>query len=209
MKQTKMKIKNYFYRFVSVVVSIVVMLSLGCSSSGPKTQYYSLFPSSVSSSDGEKAGEGIHSIGIGPIVLPEFLDNIAIVSRTSSQQLRVSGVHTWAGKLETAMTRVIAGNLSNTTEGRHVISFPWDTRVRPTYQVRIVVEDFSGVRGGDVNLVASWIILNTKDTKKMKEGRFHLIESSSGESAGAYVSALNKVLNTFSSNLMQEIATLP
>ncbi len=193
--------------FLSIAFILAVAIFSSCSSSGPKTRYYSMFPSAVFPIETLPEGK-ISSLGVGPIILPEFLDNIAIVSRTHSQQVRVSGINAWAGDLKSAISRVVVGNLSNTISDGVISAFPWDNRIRPDYQVRIVFEEFSGVRGGDVQLVANWFLLDKTGSKKIADSRISLSQPTNNDTVNAYVQALNALLNKFSIQLIENITAL-
>lgn len=187
-----------------LLVSLSILLS-ACVGKGPKTQYYGLFASSnppvITSNTGTHK-----SIGIGPVILPDYLDNPAIVTRTSTQQIRVSGYNAWAGDITNQMTRVITGNLSNTLQNDAVWGFPWDTRSRPEYQVRIVVEEFSGILGQDITMRFKWSVLNTKTQELINVKRDELTVSSADSSYNSYVKALNTALNDWSRILAKELS---
>lgn len=188
-----------------LLVSLSILLS-ACVGKGPKTQYYGLFASSnpsiiASNTDTHK------SIGIGPVILPDYLDNPAIVTRTSTQQIRVSGYNAWAGDITNQMIRVITDNLSNTLQNDAVWGFPWDTRSRPEYQVRIVVEEFSGILGQDITMRFKWSVLNTKTQELISVNRDELVVASVDSSYNSYVKALNTALNDWSQMLAKELSS--
>lgn len=180
---------------------LLVLCLLGCSSSGPKTQYYSLFADRALVSDTETE----ISLGVGPVVLPDFLSSGAIVSRTPSQQVRVSGVHVWAGPLDDAIVRVLVGDLSSALGSQNIQGFPWDGRIRPEKQLRIEIEDFSGVRGGEVSLIARWSLVDASRRGMIKRGRVSLSADTKGADPEAYVAGLNELLHQFARALAEEI----
>lgn len=187
-----------------LLVSLSVVLS-ACVGKGPKTQYYGLFastnPSVIASNTGTHK-----SIGIGPVILPDYLDNSAIVTRTSTQKIRVSGYNAWAGDITDQMTRVITDNLANTLQHDAVWGFPWDTRSRPEYQIRIVVEEFSGILGQDITMRLKWSVLNTKTQELINVNRDELTVSSVDNSYNSYVEALNTALNDWSQILAKALS---
>lgn len=188
-----------------LLISLAFVLS-ACVGKGPKTQYYGLFASSNLSAIASNTGTH-KSIGIGPVILPDYLDNPAIVTRTSTQQIRVSGYNAWAGDITNQMTRVITDNLSSTLKNDAVWGFPWDTRSRPEYQIRIVVEEFSGILGQDITLRLKWSVLNTKTQELVNVNRDELTVSSADSSYNSYVKALNSALNDWSQMLAKELSS--
>ena len=182
------------------LVTAAVTLT-ACSSSGPKTRFYSLFAESHAVQSTLNDENKDISYGIGPVSLPEFLDNPAIVSLTQSNQVRVSGSSAWAGDLDSAIVRVLADNISAKTNLESVWAFPWDSRARPKYQVRIAIEDFSGQLGGEVNLKAKWTMIDQEQSEVVKVGKEVFSVQTESESFDDYVAGLNKLINMFASSL--------
>lgn len=190
----------------SILVPVIAVLLLalhGCVSSGPKTQYYSLFPADDSVTHSDSNFNQL--VGIGPIDLPEYINHPGIVSLTGTNRISVSGYSAWAGDLAENLSRVIASNLSSRLGAGSVSSFPWDNRVRPDRQIRITFQEFAGTRGGTVKLKAKWTMLDKSGSKVILAGAESLEEQASSSSYNDYVAALNRLVNKFSSQLGQEI----
>ncbi|WP_045855906.1 PqiC family protein [Teredinibacter purpureus] len=178
---------------------------VGCVSNTPQTSYYSLFAAKAEELPlTESAPARNISIGIGPMRLPEFMDNPAIVSLTSSQQIKVSGYHAWGGDLKSSIGRAMSTNLSALWQHDGVVAFPWDSRTRPEYQVRIVFGEFSGVRGGDVRISASWLLIDTAKGEVVKHGREVIVRASASASVNDYIKALNELVTAFSITLAEK-----
>lgn len=206
---------NYYFSKTCLLGFFAIFIS-SCSS-GPKTQFYGLFASAAdeityTSTTGLHNTTSNHSIGIGPVILPDYLDNPAIVSRTDSQQLRISGYNAWAGDLKNQITRVVSDNISTYLKNDAVWGFPWDTRSRPHYQIRIVIEEFSGVLGKDVTLKVKWSLLAThaksKPNELLKVQRHQLTITTEDASYNGYVKALNTAINDWSILLGSELNKL-
>jgi len=187
------------------VVAAVSLFLWSCASSGPQTSYYSLFPSSSDHPQTSLQDKTL-SFGVGPIVLPEYMDNPAVVSLNTSQQIRVSGYHAWGGDLKASMSRVLASNLSRAWQLDNVWSFPWDSRARPHYQLRLVFEKFAGERGGNIELQAKWQLYNQKQKRVVKIGTVSLSHTLVDDSVDTYVAGLNALLNQFSIVLSKELS---
>ncbi len=194
-----------FIGYLCLIAAVLVAIN-GCASSGPATRFYSLF-AERDITPIEHQLEDV-SIGIGPIVLPDYLDNPSVVSVTRSQRVRIAGYHAWAGSLKESMTRVLADNVSQSLTLDGVWGFPWDNRTRPDYQVRIVVEQFDGVRGGEVQLRAKWTVLNKKADKVLKLGAANLSEKLSSDDVDGYVAGLNRLLNGLSGSITESLSAL-
>lgn len=177
---------------------LLAAICVACVSSGPATQYFSLFAIKQAATQGSELADKSLSFGIGPITLPEYMDNPNIVSLSDRQQVRVSGQYAWAGDLKRAMGRVIADNLSQYWLLDKVSAFPWDNRVRPDYQVHLVFDEFGGQRGGEVRLRVFWRLLNQRGDRVYLAKRAAMSAVTADTTAEAYVAALNDLLNQLS-----------
>ncbi|SMF22654.1 hypothetical protein SAMN02745866_01434 [Alteromonadaceae bacterium Bs31] len=184
------------------LLAVLLPSLFGCASSGPATQYYSLFPAPLNA-DYARSDKST-SFGVGPVVLPEYLENSALVSLDSSHQLKLSGYRAWAGDLKSAISRVISTNLASLWQIDGVWSFPWDTRARPDYQIRIVLDKFDGERGGTVSLLARWQIIDQKQHKAIFVSSATLSRQTEDDSVEAYVAALNALLTQLSVRIAEE-----
>lgn len=184
-------------------LSLMVALLFGCSSSGPATTYYGLFADKSLEGEFENCGS---SVGVGPVVLPGYLKNPAIVSRSSGQQIRVSGYHAWAEPLDDAIARVLANNVSALCNN-HSQGFPWDSRARPELQVRVHIHQLDGVRGQDLNLDASiQIFKQGKKAALVESAQVKLSQSSASSDFGDYTQAINALLTQLSQSIAMELS---
>lgn len=175
-----------------------------CMSGGPATKYYTLF-ADKSIQPLEQGIAADISLGIGPIVLPDYLENPSIVSVSDTQRVIVSGYHAWAGDLKDGVSRVITDNLSSYYSSSNIWSFPWDVRTRPQYQVRIEFLDLSGVRGKDLQLKAKWSLIDHEADALLAIGQSSYSQKMEESSYDAYVAALNITLHRMSQTLADEI----
>ncbi|MFT5082311.1 MAG: putative lipoprotein YmbA [Lentisphaeria bacterium] len=206
MIKRKVQQNNWLRHLFLVSLLGATCLLIGCMSSGPATKHYSLFAAEPSAENMHALANKKISLGIGPIILPEYLQNPAIVSLTPSQQVRVSGYHAWAGDLNEALLRVLAADVSTHLQLDGVWAFPWDNRVRPDYQVRIVVEHFSGIRGQDVVLTAKWTLLNKVGDELLLTGREQLSRTTRSGGVDDYVGAMNVLINEAAYSIAEKLA---
>lgn len=188
---------------------VALSFLFGCSSSGPKTKFYGLFP--LNNEDIQTRypiTTKTLSIGIGPIILPDYLINPAIITRTQTQHVRISGYHAWAGDLQKEISRISADNLSSLLNVDSVWAFPWDTRDRPRYQIRVIIEELSGILGGNIELRVKSSILDTHSNTPVLVKRHILSEATSDESFDAYVFTLNALINNWTILVAQDLQNL-
>lgn len=187
----------------ALVLSLLLLLG-ACTSSGPKTQYYSLF------ADKQPAIHAINNktlaFGVGPIEMPEYVDHSGIVSATGSNKLIVSGYNAWAGELKENMARVLTSNFSTAFELDHVWAFPWGAHNKPDYRLRFVFEDFSGVKGGEVRVLVRWSLTAKQSKQNVMVGKELVVKQTQSASYNDYVAALNTALNELSDIVAAKVA---
>jgi len=191
---------------LGMLILVAAALS-ACSSSGPATKYYALFPAgkeqlTVAADSGAK----LPSIGIGPVKVAGYLDKSAIVSRTKDAKIIVSGYHAWAEPLSTSIPRIVASNLSTLLQKNNVIPFPWDMRNRPELQVQISVDQLDGIRGQSVTMEYRWFIYSNKEGKVLSEGREQLSQDLDSSSYEDYAKAINVLLTEASKTLAEKLS---
>jgi len=76
-----------------LLLALVALLLQACGASQP-TKYYLL--TSENTNDRSESVKGDTVIGIGPVVIPEYLDCKQIVTRSKANALEVSTYHQWA-----------------------------------------------------------------------------------------------------------------
>jgi len=119
------------------IAAIVILCGLiACGSTPIEDHYYSL----VLAADDSAARAVVSSVNahllIGPVELPDFLDQRGIAIQTGSNQVRMANHHFWAEPLEEAIAKVLVRDIARTTSGVSVDrdagrwSGPGDCRVR-------------------------------------------------------------------------------
>ncbi|MDI3324471.1 PqiC family protein [Pontibacterium granulatum] len=184
----------------TVILGVLALGMIGCAAQ-PPTHYYDL--TAVSAPAKQRLPQSV-SLGIGPVTLPELLDQPGVVSRKGDTVVNVATYHIWAGELEPAFTRVLAENVARRLEHDRVWPSPWDNRFRPEYQVRIFVDRFSGEVNGEVVLNLTWSLLGDYGQELIRTQRYRGTVIAEGGYHG-YVNALNQLLAAFSEQLASEL----
>lgn len=188
-------------RIAVVIMAISVLTIAGCATTPPPTYFQLEEPANVQLSGVER---GI-AVGVGPLSLPAYLDRPHIVTRATEHRLELSDFNRWAEPLKDSMLRVIAVNLSNQLETTRVFALPRRRPVVPIeFKVEINVARFDGSLGGEVMLVARWILLGKED--QLISTKVSIIrEQSGGGDYDALIKAQNRTLNTLSNEIAQAI----
>jgi uncharacterized lipoprotein YmbA len=197
------------FRLKRLILGVSVVLFLGCASS-PPTRFFVL----SSSPDFEKAGnrevERRLAIGIGPVKIPEYLNQPEIVTRIAQNELRLDELAKWAEPLEENISRTLAENLSSMRCIRSIAIFPWKGGTPIDYRIDVHVIQMDGVLGESALLDIIWSIAEGADRKNspLLTNRSTYREPTGGEDYGAFVSAQSRNLASLSREIAEAILVL-
>lgn len=193
----------------ALVSSVLALLLTACALS-PKTYFYALkgMAADGKTAEPEYPLQGAYTYGIGPVFLPESLNQPGLVTHEAGQQVKLSLYNIWAGNLRDGVTRVLASNVSELTGAGAIWPFPWDNRDRPKRQVRVIFEQLSGPLGGKVVLKAKWALTENNGEKTLLHKRVVYSQQATATGYGPYVDALNALVSLLSRDIAHEISRL-
>jgi uncharacterized lipoprotein YmbA len=148
------------------------------------------------------------AIGVGPIHLPEYLDQDELVTRISPTRISVSENDRWAEPLKDNIAQVLAHNLSILLRSDRVILHLWPAQERPTYQLEIDVLNFDTDTAGTAHLAARWFLRDVRGGQTIAQKESHLTAAASGSSTEQSVASLSKTLGDFSLRIADVIREL-
>lgn len=111
-------------RLTGFVVGVLVLVLSGCAST-PPTRFFILSPFAGSERIGARMGERCFAIGIGPVKIPEYLNQPEIVTRITPNELSLDEFAKWAEPLEDSFSHTLAENLSSLLCIQSIAFFPW------------------------------------------------------------------------------------
>jgi len=198
-----------------IIVSLICCLLIASCSTKLSTRYYSLqaLPSATIAQSSATTVQPSTAtalalpaditLGISTIKMPSMLNRQGIVSHKTGSSILIASHDIWAGKLKADFTRVLAELLADKLGIHEVVTEPWNTRFRPLYQLQLDVKHFSGTLGGIVRFKVNWILSGNYGQQKLISNTANLTLQTSGQDYQAYVSALNTLLATFTTNHVQ------
>ena len=202
--------KNHLFHVLGVLTLFALFaVQFGCTSS-PPTRFYLL--SSLDTPRLEtkpSADEQCFSIGIGPVKIPEYLDQPKIVTRGGGNQLKLAEFDRWSEGLNGNITRVFAENLSVLLCTKTIAIFPWRGGIPLDYRIELDVQRFDGTLGADVSLEAWWRLLSGDGKTLLQSKRTSISEPAGGGDYGSLVLAHSRTLEKLSRELAEAIKTLP
>jgi hypothetical protein len=149
-------------------------------------------------------------IGVGPVLLPGYLDRSQIVIRTGADRVELSMFHRWAEPLADGIARTLAEEIGGRVPTDRIVTFPWPGAVARViqYQVVVAVLRFDGRLGGDVTLDTRWRILG-RDGDELAFRRTTVTEAAAGRGHEPMVAAMARAVVTLGQEIAAEIRTLP
>jgi uncharacterized protein len=193
-----------------IAASALVLASLlpGCGLLGPNpepSRFFTLSALSQPEPSGAKlpAASSAISLGVGPVILPGYLDRQEIVVRIAQNQLRLSGRDRWAEPLDENFARVLSQNVATLLRAERIHAYPWPLDRKPLFQVEIDVLGFETDAEHRAQLSTRWMVRNTnrKDGFRYRETR--LSRPAQSRSTEALVAALSEAL----ADLSREVAS--
>lgn len=184
------------------LISISLLLS-GCGTS-PKTQFYILNSIDRDTSAQKLDVQGI-VIKVGPVSIPDTLDQEPIVTRIGSNSVHADEYNRWSGDFQDDIQRILGENISillptsQMVLGQETMLLPID------FQVIINVREFDGELGEVVTLNANWVV-SRKDKKETVVAKKSVLqEKMTGTDYNDYVATLSRLLAKLSLEITAEI----
>jgi hypothetical protein len=169
------------------------------------TRYYVLSPSPETSPMSRTALSSA-GIGVGPVVIPGYLDRLPIVTRGANDEVEISTYHRWAEPLDSGIAETLADNLAAQIGNERIAVFPWRGGVARVldYQVTVVVLRFDGSPGRQVTLDARWRLLG-KDGRELALKRSTINEPVTGEGYEPLVRGMSRAIAALAREIGSEM----
>lgn len=169
----------------------LALLVLACAS-GPQTRFYRLMhPHELSVGEPVSSAEE-QVVGVGPIIVPAYLDRPQIVSSAGGHEIQLAESHQWVQPLRDAVEWFLVEDLRRRVTGGRVVAHPWRRSEQVERQVEIELIRFEGRPGGECLVQARWLIRRTGGdvSQQLTEIR----EPSAGNDWEGVVSGLSRAL---------------
>jgi len=186
-----------------LLISALLMLVLGgCSS--PKTTYYTLNAEPIPPA---LPGAKNTRVMVGPVSLPELIDQPQMVILGSDNQVQVYEYDRWAGSLKSDIGRVIASNLAKDVGTSNVWNFAQSTQTNFDYQVLVDVQNLQSKPGDSVLVDVLWTIkpVPAKPKTQSLMGRSLIREPVAGTGVDALVKAQTQAFIKVSQEIARSV----
>lgn len=188
--------------------TLVVLVALVFSACGPfkakvdPTRFYALKGTSTS----RLSNQSRMVVGVGPVVIPGYLDHKEIVTSGAAGDLLLAEFDVWAEPLDKAVTRVVAKNLSQLLGSPSVVPFP-DADADYDYKAGIVVRRFEMGADQKVRLDASYSITGRPGVDRSSRSRSKSITVpvSQPELYASVADAMSRALSELSTAIARDL----
>ena len=190
---------------LSLSLIAATMLFAGCGSS-PDSKFYILSavdrnaPIPIATIKNQSV-----VVKVGPVSIPDMLDQSQIVTRTGANTLDVDEYNRWSGDFQSDIQRIIGENISiflptdQVALSQEIMLLPVD------FQVIVNVRELDGALGGVVTLNADWVVAAKGKEKSVTAKKSVLQENADGVDYQAYVAAQSRLLEKLSQEIADEI----
>jgi uncharacterized protein len=189
------------YMFLCLGIS---MLCSNCANT-PPSSYYIL---SNSQNSPPLAPTKNLKLGVGPIKLPGRLDRPQIVTQLSTHSIKIHDFHRWGDSLQRQFEEKLADHLSYLLQTPHVILYPWEHSLRPTYQILVQVKKFEGSITTGTSIDVMWQLIEVKHDQLKFTGHFVKNIQSTENTMESYIESQSQALESFSQQVAQDIHRL-
>ena len=192
-----------------LILGLWMIVLLGCAST-PPTRFFVLGSVSGSEKMMSRMGERCFAIGIGPVKIPEYLNQPEIVTRITQNEIRVDEFARWAEPLEDNISRALAEKLLSLLCLRSIVIFPWRGGTPVDYRIDVHVIQMDGMLGESASLDVAWSIADGSDRRKppLVTKRSTYKEPTGGRDYVAFVSAQSRNLASLSRDIAEAILVL-
>jgi uncharacterized lipoprotein YmbA len=179
---------------------------VGCLGTSPAARYYLLDPLPADESVQTPAEfETGLMLGIGPVLLPDYLERQQIVTRKNDHAVRLAEFDRWAEPLKQNFIRVLKENLAMLTGTDYVLMEPWPKAADIEYRLVVEVIRFEVDAQKEATLTTRWVLIREDDDVVLLTRRSTHTAIAEGSDYGRIVAALNRVLADFSREAADQI----
>lgn len=195
----------YVYSLKNILILVLLIQFVSACSIGGKSNpshFYVLDPK-IESVDKENLND--LRMGIGPILIPGYIDRPQIVTKTESAELQLAEFERWAEPMGAMFTRTLTENINAITGSQRIHSYPWRPNLEFNYRINAKVIKFENNVKGDALLVVHWQLTQEGDESKLKTIHSEFNANASDTSYPARVAALNDTLAQFAKEIIDQI----
>jgi uncharacterized protein len=180
-----------------MILMVLVVTLVGCGQ--PYPEFYRL------TAEGPAPSGGGMGIGVGPIVLAEYVDRTNLVVETSPHKLEVARYHRWAGDLDNSIARVVATNMGRHLGTGNIKVYPWQRDGEISYQVTMDLREFVAGEDGYARIEANWRLYSLPGRNLVTSKTYVAKEAIEKGNFESMVAAQSKLLAGLSADIARAV----
>lgn len=134
------------------------------------------------------------AVGLGPIVLPTYLQRPELATRVGANEVRFREFDRWAGSLPAQVGTVLGEDLRRVLGADRVVLFPWYSGTALDLVVELQVFRFEPDQDGQVHLLGHWRLRDATHAKDVGAADVDLSEKMAAAGPDGEVAALSRAL---------------
>jgi len=192
-------------------ITLILLISatlLSCQSS-PRKHYYLLNSAEAPTANTNNATNITRSIGIGPIVIADYLNRLAIVRTQDDNSLQISDTDYWGEPLDKGIARVLADTLRQHNPAVSFVQFPYRSDARPSHSLRVQIHQLN-YSGSQASLEATWELVDNTSKQIITRKNFSHTSNTANNAAGiarAYSNLIVDLAVAMQSDLQQLVVS--
>ncbi len=196
-----------FHKLIVLILGALLAAHFGCASSPPSRFYLLSSLDIISPETKPPAEERCFSIGIGPIRIPDYLDQPRIVTRGAPNEIALAEFDRWGEPMKDNLTRVLAKNLSILLCTKTIAFFPWRGGIPIDYRIEMEVLRLDGSLGGNVTLEAWWMVFSGDGKRMLFSKKSSFNEAVGGNDYKSHASAQSRTVGRLSAEIAEALKT--
>jgi hypothetical protein len=196
----------------SKVLVVACVLASACSVLGPipdRSRFYTLTAAPPANADRAEAPGGTIVYGLGPVILPSYLDRNEVATRVSETEVAYSQWDRWAQPLGANVSSVLLQRLGGELGTNNVVPYPWTGSVQVDHQIVVRLLRFEGDATGEAHLQSQWSIRDLKSNRQLVARETTLTQPGRPGDTAAITAALSAMLNDLGREIATAVRALP
>lgn len=144
-------------------------------------------------------------MGIGPIVIPGYINRPQIATKSDSAEISYAEFARWAEPMGEMFTRTLTQSVISSTGSNHIFSHPWGATVNPKYKLTAKILKFENDSRGDAVLIVQWQLINSSSAQSQLAQYSEFNAAAKSTTYPDRVAALNETIKQFSQLILSQI----
>lgn len=201
---------NNHRRLALAAVLLAVLALPACHPLAPQpdpTRFYVLVPMGGASQSVVASANSATVIGLGPVNLPDYLDQPAMVSRREGNRLYMSAYDQWGEPLRNTFKDVLKQDLVLELGGDQIIDYPWYRTTTVDRQITVDVINFEfDASNNSAEIRTNWRVVNARTGSTEAHGQFVAAQNVPSPYSGLErAAALSSLVHDLAQMLAQQV----